>query len=103
MVSPTEIISDIQNKLSRLVREHQELIAYNIKLKEENNSLANSLEESIKQQESFRKKLDSIRQETLKENKGLDQWKVDTRKEIRGLMKEVEKCIPQIEAMLENK
>ena len=103
MVSPTEIIRDIQDKLDRMVRDYQHLLEKTKKLEEENNSLANSLEEAIKQQETFRKKLDTIRQDTLKEIKGLDQWKSETRKEVRTLMKEVEKCIPQVEAMLENK
>jgi hypothetical protein len=103
MVSPTEIIKDIQDKLDRMARNYQHLLENNKKLTEENKLLANSLEEAVKQQETFRKKLDTIRQDTLKESKGLDQWKSETRKEVRNLMKEVEKCIPQVEAMLENK
>ena len=103
MITSTEVIRDIQDKLDKLVRDYHDLLAKNKKLETENKSLANSLEEAVKQQETFRKKLDTIRQDTLKENKGLDQWKSETRKEIRNLMKEVEKCIPQVEAMLENK
>ena len=45
----------------------------------------------------------TINQESLRDTKGLDQWKTETRKEIRGIMKEVEKCIPQVESLLENK
>jgi len=103
MVSPTEIIKDIQDKLDRMGRNYLVVLERNNKLTEENKLLANSLEEAVKQQETFRKKLDTIRQDTLKEIKGLDQWKSETRKEVRTLMKEVEKCIPQVEAMLENK
>jgi len=103
MVSSSEIIRDIQDKLDRVVRDYHQLIDTNKKLETENKSLANSLEEAVQQQEILRKKLDTIRQETLKESKGLSQWKSETRKEIRNLMKEVEKCIPQVEAMLENK
>ena len=103
MVSPTEIIRDIQERLDRMVRDYQILLSKNKQLETENKSLANSLEEAVKQQESFKHKLDTIRQDTLKEVKGLEQWKSETRKEIRGLIKEVEKCIPQVETMLENK
>ena len=67
------------------------------------NSAPLTLEEAVKQQEIVKAKLDTIRQETLRDHKGLDQWKTETRKEIRGLMKEVEKCIPQVETMVEKK
>jgi cell division septum initiation protein DivIVA len=103
MVSANEIIRDIQDKLDKVVRDYQQLLEKNNKLETENRTLVSSLDEAIKQQENFRKKLETIRQDTLKETKGLDQWKSETRKEIRNLMKEVEKCIPQVEAMLENK
>lgn len=103
MVSPTEIIKDIQDKLDRVVRDYQQLLVQNIKLETENKSLATSLEEAIKQQESFKHQLDIKRQDIMRESKGLDQWKIETRKEVRSLLKEVEKCIPQVEAMLENK
>lgn len=103
MVSPGDIIEDIQGRLDRLLQDYHQLLEKNKKLESENNLLASSLEEAIKQQETFRKKLETIRQDTLKESKGLNQWKSETRKEIRTVMKEVEKCIPQLEAMLENK
>ncbi len=101
MISPTEIIRDIQVRLDQVVRDYHQLLEKNKKLETENKLLANSLEEAVKQQESFKHKLDTIRQDTLRETKGLDRWKTDTRKEIRSLIKEVEKCIPQVEAMLE--
>lgn len=103
MVSPAEIIDQIQTNLDTMIRKYQLLAEENKKLKSENKSLADSLKEAVAQQESLVKKLDSIRQETLKENKNLDQWKSETRKEIRSLMKEVERCIPQVEAMLDKK
>ena len=65
--------------------------------------MALSLEEAIKHQETLSKRLETINQESLRDTKGLDQWKTETRKEIRGIMKEVEKCIPQVESLLENK
>lgn len=103
MYHPNELIQDIQTRLDRMVREFQTLAAKNKKLETENKQLAQSLEEAIKQQETLSHKLDNIRQETLKGNKALDQWKSDTRKEIRGIMKDVEKCIPQVETLLEKK
>lgn len=103
MYTPAELIQDIQARLDHVVRGYHQIIEKNKKLETENKALATSLEEAVKQQETFRKKLDTIRQDTLKETKGLDQWKNETRKEIRHLMKEVEKCIPQVETMLENK
>ena len=103
MYTPTEIIQDIQERLDRVILDYHQIIEKNKKLEEENKTLANSLEEAVKQQESFRKKLDTIRQESLREHKGLEQWKIETRKEIRVLMKEVEKCLPQLESMFENK
>ena len=86
-----------------MVRNYHLVLEKNKKLEKENKLLANSLEEAVKQQEALQNKLDGINQETLRENKGLDQWKSETRKEIRGLMKEVERCIPQVEAILEKK
>jgi len=103
MYTPTELIQDIQKRLDQVVRDYHQIIEQNKKLETENKALATSLEEAVKQQEALRENLDTIRQETLRDYKGLDQWKIDTRKEIRGLMKEVEKCIPQVESMLEKK
>jgi cell division septum initiation protein DivIVA len=103
MYTPAEIIQDIQERLDRLVRDYQQIIEQNKKLESENKTLATSLEEAVKQQEIFRKKLDTIRQETLRDHKGLDQWKIDMRKEVKGLMKEVEKCIPQVESIIGQK
>lgn len=103
MVSPTEIIQDIQVRLDRLIKAYHLLLEKNKKLESENKSLADSLKEAIKQQELFKHQLDTIHQDSLKESKGLDQWKSETRKEVRHLIKEVEKCIPQVEALLEHK
>ena len=103
MYTPTELIQDIQERLDQVIRDYHHLIDKNNKLETQNKALATSLEEAVKQQEILRKKLDTIHQETLREHKGLDQWKIDTRKEIRGLIKEVEKCIPQVESMYEKK
>lgn len=103
MVTPTEIIRNIQERLDRMIRDYHELLEKNKQLETENKSLASSLEEAVKQQEVFKHKLDTIHQDTVRDSKGLDKWKIETRQEIRGLMKEVEKCIPQIEAMLEKK
>jgi len=103
MYTPAELIQDIQVRLDQVIRDYYQLLEQNKKLEAEKNALAISLEEAVKQQETFSKKLDTIRQETLREYKGVDQWKNETRKEIRGLMKEVEKCIPQVESMFEKK
>jgi cell division septum initiation protein DivIVA len=103
MYHPNELIQDIQARLDRLVQDYRTLIEKSKKLETENKSLAHSLEEALKQQETLTKRLDTIRQETLRETKGLDHWKTETRKEIRGMMKEVEKCIPQVESLLEKK
>jgi cell division septum initiation protein DivIVA len=103
MYHPNELIQDIQARLDRLVLDYRTLLEKNKKLETENKSLAHSLEEALKQQETLTKRLDTIRQETLRDTKGLDHWKTETRKEIRGMMKEVEKCIPQVESLLEKK
>ena len=103
MYTPTELIQDIQDRLDRMVRDYQQIIEQNKKLESENKALATSLEEAVKQQETLSKRLDTIRQEMLRDSKGLDQWKSETRKEIRGILKEVERCIPQVESLLENK
>lgn len=103
MYHPNELIQDIQDRLDRMVQDYLNAIEKNKKLETENKSLALSLEEAIKQQETLSKRLETINQESLRDTKGLDQWKTETRKEIRGIMKEVEKCIPQVESLLENK
>ena len=101
MYHPNEVIQDIQDKLDQMIRNYRTLLDTNKKLETENKSLANSLEEAVKQQETLRKKLDTINQETLGNQKGLEHWKSETRKEIKGIMKEMEKCLPQIESLLE--
>ena len=101
MYHPNEVIQDIQAKLDQMIRNYRTLLDTNKKLETENKSLANSLEEAVKQQETLRKKLDAINQETLGNQKGLEHWKNETRKEIKGIMKEMEKCLPQIESLLE--
>ena len=103
MNHPNELIQDIQERLDRMVQDYRTAIEKNKKLETENKSLALSLEEAIKHQETLSKRLETINQESLRDTKGLDQWKTETRKEIRGIMKEVEKCIPQVESLLENK
>lgn len=103
MYHPNELIQDIQERLDRLVQDYQTLLETTKKLETENKSLAYSLEEALKQQETLNKKLDTIRQDALRDTKGLNQWKTETRREIRGIIKEVEKCIPQVESLLENK
>jgi len=101
MYTPTEIIQDIQARLDQVIRDYHQIIEQNKKLETENKTLTTSLEEAVKQQESLRKKLDAINQETLSNHKGLEHWKNETRKEIKGIMKEMEKCLPQIESLLE--
>ena len=103
MYHPNELIQDIQERMSRLTEDYRLLITKCKNLETENKSLTHSLEEALNQQESLSKRLDTIRQETLRDTKGLDHWKTETRKEVRGLMKEVEKCIPQVESLLEKK
>ena len=103
MYHPNDLIQDIQARLDRMVRDYRDIVEKNKKLETENKILAHSLEEALKQQETLSKRLDTVSQETLRDTKGLDQWKTETRKEIRGIMKEVEKCIPQVESLLENK
>ena len=101
MYHPNELIQDIQAKLDRMVREYRTLLEKNNNLETQNKTLTLSLEEAIKQQELLNHRLETIRQETLRDTKGLDQWKNETRKEIRSIMKDVDKCIPQVESMLE--
>lgn len=101
MYHPAEIIQDIQSKLDQMIRQYRTLLDTNKKLETENKSLATSLEEAIQQQETLKQKLDAISQTTLRETKGLDQWKQETRKEIKGIMKEMEKCLPQVESLLD--
>ena len=103
MYHPNELIQDIQERLDRMVQDYRTAIEKNKKLETENKSLALSLEEAIKQQETLSKRLETINQESLRDTKGLDQWKTETRKEIRGIMKKKKKCIPQVESLLENK
>ena len=101
MYHPNELIQDIQERLDRMVQDYKALLDKNKKLETENKSLANSLEEAVKQQETLTKRLDTKLQDTLRDTKGLDHWKTETRKEIKGIMKEVEKCIPQVESLLD--
>ena len=103
MYHPNEVIEDIRARLDRMVLDFKALLEENKKLESENKSLAHSLEEALNKQEILSKRLDAIRQETLKDTKGITHWKAETRKEIRGIMKEVEKCIPQAESLLANK
>lgn len=101
MYHPNEVIEDIRERLDRMVLDFKALLEENKQLETENKSLAHSLEEALNKQEILSKRLDTIRQETLKDTKGITHWKTETRKEIRSIMKEVEKCIPQAESLLE--
>ena len=103
MYHPNELIQDIQERLDRVLREYRELLAKYKNLETENKSLAHNLEEALNQQEILSKRLDSIQQETMRDTKGIDHWKAETRKEVKSIMKEVEKCIPQVEALLDKK
>jgi cell division septum initiation protein DivIVA len=101
MDQPADLILDIQARLDRMIRQYQTLIDHNKKLETENTSLAQSLKEALQQQETLRKKLDAIQETTLRETQSLDQWKSETRREVKNIMKEVEKCLPQVEALME--
>lgn len=84
-----------------MVRNYRTLLAKNKKLETENKALAKRLEEALQQHESLRQKLDAIHQETLRDTKGLEQWKTETRKEIRGILRELEKSLPQVESLMD--
>lgn len=101
MYHPAELIQDIQSKLDRMARNYRTLLETIKKLETDNKALTTSLEEAIKQQESLKQKLDAITKESVKDTKGLDLWKNETRKEIKGIMKEMEKCLPQVESLLD--
>jgi cell division septum initiation protein DivIVA len=101
MHQPADIIREIQEQLDRLVRQYRTLLDSNKKLETENQALTLRLEEATKQQEALTHKLDGISQTALKDTKGLDQWKQETRKEIRGIIKELEKSLPQVETLLD--
>ncbi len=103
MYHPNEVIEDIRERLDRMVLDFKALLEEKKQLETENKLLANSLEEALNKQEILSKRLDTIRQETLKDTKGITHWKTETRKEIRSIMKEVEKIIPQAESLLANK
>lgn len=103
MYHPNELIQDIQVRLDRISREYKDLLTKNRNLETENKNLAYNLEEALKQQEILSKRLDSIQQETMRDTKGLDHWKAETRKEVRGIVKDLDKCLPQVEALLDKK
>ena len=77
MYHPNELIQDIQERLNRMVQDYRTAIEKNKKLETENKSLALSLEEAIKHQETLSKRLETINQESLRDTKGLDQWKTE--------------------------
>ncbi len=56
MYTPAELIQDIQERLDQVIRDYHQLIEQSKKLETENKALATSLEEAVKQQETFRKK-----------------------------------------------
>lgn len=101
MYTPTELIQDIQARLDLMVRQLRLLTERNNQLETENKALATSLKEAVQQQETLSQKLDAITQHTVRDTKGLENWKNETRKEIKGIMKDMEKCLPQIEALLD--
>lgn len=103
MPSPGELIRDIQERLDRMARTHRLLAESNRKLETENKSLAQRLEEARKAQEILNQRLDTIHQGALKDQKGVEAWKAETRKEVRAILKDVEKCLPQVESLLEKK
>ena len=55
MYHPNELIQDIQERLNRMVQDYRTAIEKNKKLETENKSLALSLEEAIKHQETLSK------------------------------------------------
>lgn len=101
MEHPNKIIEDIQEALDQVVREYSALIEKNLKLETENKALAQSLKEAEKQQEILTHRLDTLHQETLNDARKLEKWKAETRQEVKGIIKEVEKCIPQVESLME--
>lgn len=103
MPQPSEVIRDIQERLDKLSRDYRALIGKNHILETENKALAQSLSEALKEKEALKQNLDSKQQDSLREHKGLEDWKAETRKEIKSVLKVVEKCLPQVEELLEKK
>jgi cell division septum initiation protein DivIVA len=103
MTTPGELIKDIHARLDRMVREYRTLAETNRKLETENKSLAQRLDEARKAQEKLNQRLDTIHQGALRDQKGIETWKAETRKEVRAILKDVEKCLPQVESLLEKK
>lgn len=103
MYHPNEVIEDIRKRLDRMVLDFKALLEEKKQLETENKSLAQSLEEALNKQEILSQRLDTIRQETARDTKDIAHWKSETRKEIRGIRREVDKCIPQVESLLEKK
>lgn len=103
MPQPNELIRDIQERLDKLSRDYRALIEENQLLITENKALAQSLSEALKEKEALKLKLESKNQDSLREHKSLEDWKADTRKEIKSVLKVVEKCLPQVEELLDKK
>ena len=103
MTTPGELIKDIHARLDRMVRAYRTVVETNRKLETENKSLAQRLDEARKAQEKLNQRLDTIHQGALRDQKGIEIWKAETRKEVRAILKDVEKCLPQVESLLEKK
>jgi cell division septum initiation protein DivIVA len=103
MTTPGELIKDIHARLDRMVRAYRTLAETNRKLETENKSLAQRLDEARKAQEKLNQRLDTIHQGARRDQKGIETWKAETRKEVRAILKDVEKCLPQVESLLEKK
>lgn len=103
MEGPGGLIRDIQERLDRMAQAYRRLAEENSKLQLENTSLAQRLEEARKAQDQLNKRLDTIHQGSRKDQKDLESWKAETRKEVRAILKEVERALPQVESLLEKR
>ena len=103
MEGPGGLIRDIQERLDRMAQAYRRLAEENSKLQLENTSLAQRLEEARRAQDQLNQRLDTIHQGSRRDQKDLESWKAETRKEVRAILKEVERALPQVESLLEKR
>mgnify|MGYP003150611952 CR=1 FL=1 len=90
----SEIVDSLENRMSKLLHQHQKVQQSNLKLEEEVTILRSQQEQFQSEIDEWREKCNSLK--LANSMLGSDQYKRDTKLKINALVREIDQCITQL-------
>tara|TARA_R110002049_G_scaffold28772_5_gene98159 strand:- start:8088 stop:8378 length:291 start_codon:yes stop_codon:yes gene_type:complete len=90
----SEIVDSLENRMSKLLHQHQKVQQSNLKLEEEVTILRSQQEQFQSEIDEWREKCNSLK--LANSMLGSDQYKRDTKLKINALVRKIDQCITQL-------